>query len=68
MEVVTFPFELCGGINLVGHDSRNGFFNIFHPFGHLGVPHVVDLLDEGVILLPERHLGNLCVTCKERSP
>ena len=31
-------------------------FNILHPLGHLGVAHVVDILDEGVILLPERHL------------
>ena len=30
--------------------------NILHPLSHLGVAHVVDILDEGVVLLPERHL------------
>ena len=30
--------------------------DILHPLGHLGVAHVVDILDEGVVLLPERHL------------
>mgnify|MGYP001223897383 CR=1 FL=1 len=57
MEIVTFSFELSRGINLVGHDSGDGFLNILHPLGHLGVPHVVDFLDEGVVLLPERHGG-----------
>ena len=59
MEIVTFSFELGRGINLVSHDPGDGFLNILHPFGHLGVPHVVDFLDEGIVLLPERHLGNL---------
>ena len=59
MEIVTFSFELSRGINLVGHDPGDGFLNILHPLGHLGVPHVVDLLDEGVILLPERHVVDL---------
>ena len=35
---------------------KTDLFNILHPLGHLGVAHVVDILDEGVILLPERHL------------
>ena len=30
--------------------------DILHPLSHLGVAHVVDILDEGVVLLPERHL------------
>ena len=59
MEIVTFPLEFSRGVDSVGHDPGDGFLNIFHPFGHLGVSHVIDLLDEGVILLPERHLGNL---------
>jgi len=28
---------------------------ILHPLGHLLVAHVVDILDEAVVLLPERH-------------
>ena len=32
-------------------------FDVLHPLGHLGVSHVVDILDEGVVLLPECHLG-----------
>ena len=28
---------------------------ILHPLGHILVAHVVDILDEAVILLPERH-------------
>ena len=35
---------------------KTDLLNILHPLGHLGVAHVVDILDEGVILLPERHL------------
>ena len=27
--------------------------DILHPLSHLGVPHVIDILDEGVVLLPE---------------
>ena len=57
MEIVTFSFELSRGINLVGHDPGDGFLNILHPLGHLGVAHLVDLLDELVVLLPESHLG-----------
>ena len=62
VEVVTFPLEFSRGVDSVGHDPGDGFLNIFHPFGHLGVSHVIDLLDEGVILLPKRHLGNLFVS------
>ena len=62
VEVVTFPLEFSRGVDSVGHDPGDGFLNIFHPFGHLGVSHVIDLLDEGIILLPKRHLGNLFVS------
>ena len=57
MEVVTFPLELCGSVDLVSHDSGDGLLDVLHPLGHLGVAHLVDLLDEVVIFLPERHLG-----------
>merc|ERR1719234_1594965 len=56
MEVVPLPLELGGGVHLVRHDARDGLFYVLHPLGHLGVAHVVDILDEGVVLLPERHL------------
>ena len=59
MEVVTFPLELSRSVDSVSHDPGDGLLNIFHPFCHLGVSHIVDLLDEGVILLPKRHLGSL---------
>ena len=67
VEVVTFPLEFSRGVDSVGHDPGDGFLDIFHPFSHLGVSHVIDLLDEGVILLPKRHLGNLFLgpKCKE---
>ena len=56
MEVVAFPLELCRCVHLVGHDSGDSLLDILHPLGHLGVAHVIDILDEGVVLLPERHL------------
>ena len=59
MEVVTFPLELCRGVDLVGHDSGDCLLDILHPLGHLGVAHLVDLLNKLVIFLPERHLGRL---------
>ena len=59
MEVVALTLELGRSVDLVGHDPGDGLLHVLHPLGHLGVPHVVDLLDEGVVLLPERHLGNL---------
>ena len=42
-----------------GHpgDSGDGLFDILHPFDHLGLTHKVDIFDERVIFLPERHLG-----------
>ena len=59
IEGVSLPLELGGGVDLVGHDPGNGLLNILHPFGHLEVPHLIDLLDEGIVLLPERHLDLL---------
>merc|ERR1719192_959923 len=56
MEVVPLSLELGGGVHLVSHDACDGLLDILHPLGHLGVAHVVDILDEGVVLLPERHL------------
>ena len=57
MKVVSFTLEFWRGVNSVGHDSGNGFLHILHPFGHLGVAHLIDLFNELVIFLPERHLG-----------
>ena len=60
VEIITFPLEFSRGIDSVSHDPGDRLFNIFHPFCHLGVSHIIDLLDEGVIFLPKSHLGNLC--------
>ena len=56
MECVPLSLELSGGVDLIGHDPGNGLFNILHPFGHLEMPHLIDLFDELVVLLPESHL------------
>ncbi len=32
-----------------------GHLDVVHPLGHLGDPGVVHILDEGVVLRPERH-------------
>ena len=56
MEVVTLALELCGSVDLVGHDPGDGLLDILHPLNHLGLTHDVDILDERIILLPERHL------------
>ena len=42
-------------MNCVCFLKTTDLFNILHPLGHLGVAHVVDILDEVVVLLPERH-------------
>ena len=55
VECVSFSLELRGGVDLVSHDASNGLLHVLHPLGHLEVPHVVHLLDEGIVLLPERH-------------
>ena len=57
VEVVSLSLELSWRVDPVGHDARDGLLNILHPLGHLGVAHLVDVLDEVVVLLPERHVG-----------
>ena len=59
MEVVAFSLELGRCVHLVGHDSGDSLLDILHPLGHLGVAHLIDLLNKLVIFLPERHLGRL---------
>ena len=56
MEVVPLSLELCRRVHLVGHDPRDGLLDVLHPLEHLLVAHVVDILDEMVVLLPESHL------------
>ena len=57
MEVVPLALELSGGVDLVRHDPGDGLLDVLHPLQHLGVAHVIDILDEVVVLLPEGHLG-----------
>ena len=59
MKVVSFSLELGGGVDLVCHDPGDVLLNVLHPLRHLLVPHVVHILDEGVVLLPERHLDSV---------
>ena len=59
MEVVFFSFELGGGVDFGGADFLYGHLHIVHPLHHLAVPGVVHLPDEGVVLLPERHVEGL---------
>ena len=59
MECVPLSLELSGGVDLVCHDAGDGLLHVLHPLGHLHVPHVVHLLDELVVLLPESHLEAL---------
>ena len=35
--------------------TNTHLLHILHPLGHLVVAHVVDILDESIVLLPERH-------------
>merc|ERR1719402_2100575 len=56
MEVIPLPLELSRGVDLVSHDASDGLLNVLHPLGHLAVAHLIDLLDELVVFLPERHL------------
>merc|ERR1719494_144802 len=61
LEVVPLSFELSRGVDLI---------NILHPLSHLGVAHLVDLLDELIVFLPESHLGaglNSTVSCRSES-
>ena len=55
MKVITFAFEFGGGVDFVSHDAGDGLLNVLHPFNHLGLTHDVHVLDERVVLLPERH-------------
>ena len=57
MEVIPLPLELGWGVDFVGHDASDGLLNVLHPLGHLCVAHLIDLLDELVVFLPESHLG-----------
>ena len=59
MEVVFFSFELGRGVHFGGADFLYGHLHIVHPLHHLAVPGVVHLPDEGVVLLPERHVEGL---------
>lgn len=55
MKVVSLSLELSRGVHFVGHDPGNGLLHILHPFKHLLMTHVIDILDEVVIFLPESH-------------
>ena len=57
VEVVLLAFELCRRVDPGGAHLLDGHLHVVHPLHHLGVAGVVHLLDEGVVLLPERHLG-----------
>ena len=57
VEVVLLAFELCRRVDPGGAHLLDRHLNVVHPLDHLGVASVIDLLDEGVVLLPERHLG-----------
>ena len=59
MKVVFFSFELCRGVDFGGADLLYCHLHIVHPLHHLAVPGVVHLPDEGVVLLPERHVEGL---------
>merc|ERR1712106_47903 len=61
-----------GESNVVKHrEMERSLLHIFHPLSHLGVAHLVDLLDELVVFLPERHLeklyepGSLLLRCSD---
>merc|ERR1719219_1171297 len=55
VEVIPLPLELGRGVDFVGHDTSDGLLNVLHPLGHLAVAHLIDLFDELVVFLPERH-------------
>ena len=55
MEVIPLPLELGRGVDFVSHDASDGLLNVLHPLSHLAVAHLIDLLDELVVFLPERH-------------
>ena len=62
MEVVPLTLELGRSVDFVSHDPGDCLLDILHPLQHLGVAHVVDILDEVVVLLPESHLGCFLVS------
>merc|ERR1719270_902657 len=62
IECVSFSLEFRRCVDFISHDSGNGFFNILHPLSHLHVSHIIHLLDEGIVLLPERHLDSFFLT------
>ena len=59
VEVVLLALKLGRGVDPGGAHLLNGHLHVVHPLDHLCVASVVDLLDEGVVLLPERHPGRL---------
>ena len=65
MEVVPLALELCRCVDLVSHDPLDGLLHILHPFQHLLLAHVVDILYERIVLLPECHLGSLLSKYRE---
>ena len=62
VKIVSLALEFRRGVDFVSHDSGNGLFNVLHPLHHLGLSHNVDILDEGIIFLPERHLSSGVLT------
>ena len=48
MEVVSFTFEFCWGVNFISHDFGDSFFNILHPLDHLGLAYKVNILNKRV--------------------
>ena len=49
MEVFSLSLELGRGVDLVGHDASDGLLHVLHPFGHLGVAHLVDVLQKKIL-------------------
>lgn len=54
-EGVLDDLELLGGVLSVGHHFADDGLDVVHPFQVLGTTEVIHLLDEAVVLLPERH-------------
>ena len=51
------PDAIISSMNFCGH-LLYGHLDVVHPLDHLADPRVVYILDERVVLAPERHLGN----------
>ena len=45
----------CIGVQISLHVYDSYLLHILHPLSHLLVAHVIDILDEGIVLLPEGH-------------